>query len=517
MIRLPPTIIQNLGFRKSDLGAPTKSIKKPLFVDRIPPGAIVLESIELGIDVTPEAKKTPEPGEHALRERKARHSLQADAKDIQARAELANALMSQNRLQDASVEFSKVAEADHTHAPAHKALAAIANQLGHRDRGRRIMQDFFVRCPIEPGSDGLDHPKTDHPPAILQIRGFDQTHVLLSKRADGSIKTKLRGGHFTTKFLLLDPPFQVHRFTIARRNILQPGILPPHSVVLNTIADADLEATSLETLKAFLVSRPDIPVINRPEQVAETARDRNAARFRAVDGLTFPRTERVRFKDASADTVARTIGDLDFTFPFLIRQAGTHTGRSFALIKSREDLDGYVGAALNTTYFVINYRPILWNGRLFRKLRLFSIDGQYFPVVCHLDRVWNVHGGNRKTMMLDDEALMAEEKRFLQDWRSYIGAHNVTCLEEVKNRVNLEFFGVDFTLDEEGKIFVYELNPAMRHSFDHGHNFPYKLPYDHAISDAFEAMIQRRLSGHERIREQEAQSRLLASCWSEPQ
>ncbi|MDA1311232.1 MAG: hypothetical protein O2985_16710, partial [Proteobacteria bacterium] len=206
----------------------------------------------------------------------------------------------------------------------------------------------------------------------------------------------------------------------------------------------------------------------------------------------------------SADTVARMIGDLDFTFPFLIRQVGTQTGRSFALIKSRDDLDGYVGAALNATYFVINYRPILWNGRLFRKLRLFSIDGEYFPVVCHLDQVWNVHGGNRKTMMLNDEVLMAEEKRFLKDWRSYVGAQNVTCLEEVKTRVNLEFFGVDFTLDEEGKIFIYELNPAMRHSFDHGRNFPYKLPYDHAISDAFGTMIQRRLAGHEGIREQEA-------------
>ena len=35
----------------------------------------------------------------------------------------------------------------------------------------------------------------------------------------------------------------------------------------------------------------------------------------------------------------------------------------------------------------------------------------------------------------------------------------------------------------------------MRHAFDHGKNFPYKLPYDHAVSEAFEAMAEARLRG----------------------
>ena len=35
----------------------------------------------------------------------------------------------------------------------------------------------------------------------------------------------------------------------------------------------------------------------------------------------------------------------------------------------------------------------------------------------------------------------------------------------------------------------------MRHSFDHAENFPYKMPYDQATSDAFARMVRARLPG----------------------
>lgn len=434
------------------------------------------------------------PNKHVTREREARRRIQADDKDLRARAALADALMCQDRLREASLEFAKVAVADQSHPPAHKGLAAIANYFSHPRRGRRIMQDFYERVPVELDPYGADLPEDQQPPAIVQIRGFDKTQIMLGSRSDGTINTKLRGGHFTTKFLLLDPPFQVHRFTISRGNILRPDALPPHSLILNTIADADVEGSSLKSLGAYLEQHPEAIILNRPERVAETARDRNATRLADIDGLTFPRTERVRFENASPDRVARIVDELEFSYPFLIRRVGTQTGRSFARIANRADLDKYVKERLNATYFLIKYRKILWEGRLFRKLRLFHIDGEFFPVVCHLDKVWNVHGGNRKTIMRGDEALMAEEKSFLADWQSYVGAANVDRIETVAERTGLEFFGMDFTIDADGSLFIYELNPAMRHSFDHARNFPYKLPYDKAISNAFQAMILKRFA-----------------------
>ena len=43
-----------------------------------------------------------------------------------------------------------------------------------------------------------------------------------------------------------------------------------------------------------------------------------------------------------------------------------------------------------------------------------------------------------------------------------------------------------------GDILIFELNPAMRHSFDHAKNFPYMAPYMHAIKDAFSNMVKQK-------------------------
>ena len=58
-------------------------------------------------------------------------------------------------------------------------------------------------------------------------------------------------------------------------------------------------------------------------------------------------------------------------------------------------------------------------------MRLFIIDGEAFPVVCHFDRFWNVHGGNRLEIMKTSEELMEQERSFLADWKAYVGKRAV--------------------------------------------------------------------------------------------
>lgn len=100
------------------------------------------------------------PSKHVTREREARRRIQADDKDLRARAKFADVLLCQDRLQEDSLEFAKVAVADQSHAAAHKGLAAIINHFGHPRRGRLIMQDFFERAPVELDPYGSDRPET---------------------------------------------------------------------------------------------------------------------------------------------------------------------------------------------------------------------------------------------------------------------------------------------------------------------------------------------------------------------
>ena len=434
-------------------------------------------------------KKRPKEDQYQRAERRARRRLEANPKDLDALARLARALLRQHRLDEAYGVYSRVAREDPDHRDAHAALAALKCKFGQVDEGRALLEAYFERCPfrsaIPEGVEGR--------PALLKIRGFDKTKITLGARNNGSTKWKMRGGHFSTRFLLPDPDFAVHTYTITKHNIRDATTVPPHDLILNTIAEADVEGASLATLQSYLDQNPDVPLINRPEQILKTTRDGNFQRLQGFEGLRFPRTMRLAMTGQDAATLARELEELGFDYPLLLREVGTQTGRTFGLIEGKKDLERYVRRGLHGTWYAIKYHEILFQGRYFRKLRLFCIDGVFYPVVCHIDQIWNVHGGNRKEMMRGSEELMGEEKRFLADWRSYVGARAADGFERLMGEVGLDFFGADFTLDPDGNAFIYELNAAMRHSFDHAQNFPYKLPYDQAITDAFSTMVSSRL------------------------
>jgi len=377
------------------------------------------------------------------------------------------------------------------HYDATRLAAAVATQNGFTAQSRTIMESFYDRVPYHTER-AL---RLGNEPALLTIRGFSGTSVIPWVTNDGRATTRLRGGHFTAKFLSVNPSYPNHRFTIAAENILRPNAVPDFKLMLNTIADPDVEGETLKTLGRYLADCPNTPVINAPDQVLQTTRDANDQRLRGTSGVHFPQTHRVVFDAADASSIAAEITrlGLDDT-PVILRQVGTHTARSTALIRTRADLTDYTaGGELTGDYYLIRYIEQLWRGEYFRKLRLFFIDGALYPVVCHIDKTWNVHGGNRKDLMRGNPALMAEEKRFLLDWRSYVGAANADRLERLAQDVGLDFFGIDFTTTDDG-ILIYEMNPAMRHSFDHAEDFSYKLPFDMAISQAFTAMIETRLS-----------------------
>ncbi len=408
-------------------------------------------------------------------------------------AAIAELLLQQGRFEEARALYGEVAAREPDDAAAQRALAALEAETGERERAQSRLRALYARNPTS-DLGGSGAPAS---PLVLKVRGFSGTEIMLAC-GEAGWAPRLRGGHFSTKYLIEDPDFALRSFTIAGDNLERAGAVPPHDLILNSIADPDVEGASLDSLARYLARHPEAQVINRPERVWETARDRNWQRLEGRDGIAFPRTLRLSLSQAGPEELARLLARLEVACPFIIRKAGTQTGRTTALIGNGEDLAAYARCGLEGDYFAIDYRPLLWRGAYFRKLRLFCIDGTYYPVVCHLDRVWNVHGSNRKEVMRTRPELMAEEKRFLSDWRAYVGAANTRRLEDLAALVGLEFFGIDFTLEDSregsGGIFIYELNPAMRHSFDHAQSFPYKLPHDRAITAAFTRMIEDRLA-----------------------
>jgi len=368
-------------------------------------------------------------------------------------------------------------------------LSALAYKQGARDKARGYLTDGIKNRPFE------TYPASGQPSArILRIRGVQNSIYMLGKSRNGEYKVKLRGGNFSDFYLTDREQYSATSYFILDRNILSPEDIPDFDIILNLISDPDLEVQSLETLSEFLKTCPDVPVVNPPDKVLETTRENNYRRLNGVSGLRFPKTNRFTVTDAQPEDGQKFFEAHQYSFPLLVRETGTQNGRSFRKVDTFESFMDYVSKCETEEVYVIQYEDRMFSDGVFRKMRVFVVEGKIYPVVCHFDTIWNVHGSNRREIMLNHPWMMEAEQDFMGDCQTYVGSQAYSQLGQLHGILGLDFFGVDFTVLEDGSVLIYEVNAAMRHSYDHADAFPYLLPYLKQVTDAFNDMILRKVN-----------------------
>jgi len=84
-------------------------------------------------------------------------------------------------------------------------------------------------------------------------------------------------------------------------------------------------------------------------------------------------------------------------------------------------------------------------------------------------------------------AKQAEEGQFLSDFRAFLGVKAAQALDQIGQRLNLDYCGIDFSLMPDGQILIFEANPTM---FIHPEapegEFAYKNAATLAIAEAFQ-------------------------------
>lgn len=331
-------------------------------------------------------------------------------------------------------------------------------------------------------------------PTLLRARGLEGSAYAIVKQADGTYSNLLRGGHFSIKHLVKKQRYNIGVLNVFENNADDLADMPKFDLFLNTIACPDLKRKSLLTTARFLDRYPNVPVINQPRRVLETTRERNALRLNVIPGVSFPKTEKFWWDGHSLEAIVKEIAGWGFTFPLIVRQLGTQTGSSVMLANSRQDLQGYLQRSpANREYYVIQFRDCRRFERVYSKTRVFFIDGKLYPVAHLFDETWNIHSGDRYSLMAKVPWMQHEERRFLGDPLAYLGDENYEKLYTICELVGLDFFGIDFTVLPDSELFIFELNAAMRHNFDHAANFPYTKPHLQRISQAFDAMLLSRI------------------------
>ncbi len=235
-------------------------------------------------------------------------------------------------------------------------------------------------------------------------------------------------------------------------------LLPPHRLAVNCVGDADLCGPSLRAAQAIL-ARSKAPVVNPPSLVLATSRAENAVRLRGIKGVvtadivSLPK-DLLAKPDGYAEVVQR-----GFSYPFLLRSPGYHLGRYFRMVSNERDLALAVASFPGKELNVLRYLDGRGKDGKTRKYRVMMIGGELYPAHLALSGDWKVH---YFTADMDDHPEnRAEDEAFLGDMRSAIGERAFQALEAIRDQLALDYAGVDFGLDGEGNLLLYEANACM--------------------------------------------------------
>ncbi|HVA27649.1 MAG TPA: hypothetical protein VNF68_05685 [Candidatus Baltobacteraceae bacterium] len=222
--------------------------------------------------------------------------------------------------------------------------------------------------------------------------------------------------------------------------------LPAHDVIVNAISDAHICGPALE-LAAYLVTTTDRLVLNAPSRVLATTRTEIAKRLAHVEGLRVPAVERVTREEASRRD----------DYPFLLRVPGFHNGANFEMVRSEAERDAALAELPTGDLLAIEYVDTRASDGAFRKYRAMVVDGVLYPAHLAIGEAWNLHYFSAN--MTEDRR--AEELSYLADMKAHLGGRAYQALERLSWILGLEYFGIDFGIDANGEIVLFEANASM--------------------------------------------------------
>ena len=258
-----------------------------------------------------------------------------------------------------------------------------------------------------------------------------------------------------------------------------------YPVILNLVTDPDQQPRTLERIQKLLRGYKG-RVINRPEILQRTTRDQVAKRLAGIDGLRVPKVIRLRNpRPGAASAAAQKAGQC---FPIIVRHAGTHTGRIVAVVNNAEELDA--AAVGQGEFFLIEFADFRSEDGLYRKYRFWSFGGRTIFRHLIITDNWNVHVKERMRFMLDRPNLFAEEMRLLDRPDGAFPQSVHDTFDAVKQRMGLDFFGMDFAFDRDGGLILFEANATMNFFPLEPHlKFSYLGKIGGPAQEAFAAML----------------------------
>lgn len=350
-----------------------------------------------------------------------------------AHVNLGNLFLEAGELAAAREHYESALSIDAQFAEAHQGLGNLLAELGQEDAAARHQR--------------LGH--WDRSPTELPYRGEAEPVSLL-------LLTSGRRGDVPIRHLLDDKMF---RTFVVLPNVYDPDApLPEHQVAFNAIGDADLCGQALDRA-VTLMERTFAPVINAPAAVLQTGRAANARRLAEIPGVVAPVIANVS-REALAGTDAReALARKGLEFPLLLRAPGFHNGRHFVFVDSPAQISAALADLPGEGLTAIQYLDTRGADRQHRKYRVMMIGGWLYPLHLAISPTWKIHYVTAD--MAENARHRSEEAEFLENMPGVLGSRAMAALAEIQNVLALDYAGIDFGLNADGDVLLFEANATM--------------------------------------------------------
>lgn len=265
-----------------------------------------------------------------------------------------------------------------------------------------------------------------------------------------------------------------------------PANWPAHDALLVAISEADANLPLLQALEPVLADWPR-PVLDAPHCIPRVGREAAYALLHDAPGIVMPPTWRI-----ARERLARAADGADaWTLPLIVRPVGSHAGRDLCKIDAFDAMGPYLAGVADAEFFVSPFVDYRNDDGCFRKMRVALIDG--VPFACHMavSEHWMIHYVNAG--MYAEPWKRQQEAAFMDTFADFAERHGAAW-QAIHQRCGLDYVCLDCAETRDGRLLIFEIDHAMVvHAMDPEDMFPYKQAHMQRVSQAFRAMLQRRV------------------------
>lgn len=385
---------------------------------------------------------------------------------------------------------------------AHINLGNLLIESGEFERAQEHFETALRLAPDSEGANrGLAHLYTEMrdetQAAQYREKGFQKEPFLVMPYYGEGAPIELlalvssAGGVIPIRHHIDERIYQVTLLFVEHYDGVRP--LPPHRLVINVIGDPDLCGPALEAA-VKIVGETDAPVINHPARVLRTGRAENACTLDRLPDVVTPKMALLPRACLEGEGAAHRLAAQGFAFPLLLRAPGFHTGRYFLRVDDERALSVGVASLPGAEILAIQYVDTRRADGKIRKYRVMMIGGVLYPLHAAVSHDWKIHYFTAE--MADNPKHRAEDAAFLENMAGVLGPRAVQALEEICRTLGLDYGGMDFSVNADGEVVLFEANASMVvNAPDQDARWDYRRPAVQRVMDAIRALIAQRTVG----------------------